>query len=262
MLSLSLSLFRFTVPADRRLLVSTMDSDDLVVTSSLARWYLDHGVDVTVLSFVEYRGQRCFRRFADWVTEARRSGKEAGQLGATCKLIGNAAYGALLTDQTRFSKTLYLTDGEQGQAAICHPLFKKMDELSEGFFEVQLGKSCVAMSLPNQLGVTVLAHAKESLLSFFFVTSSRSSAVTRTPFIAASRPRTSTSWFGRSCATSTATPSTGSAATARRRRESAALAISRIAVARGTRRVTGRAPCSTRRSTTATGASRSTRRPR
>ena len=31
-----------------------MDSDDLVVTSSLARWYLDHGVEVTVLSFIEY----------------------------------------------------------------------------------------------------------------------------------------------------------------------------------------------------------------
>jgi hypothetical protein len=158
---------RFTVPADRRLLVSTMESDDLVVTTSLVKWYIDHGLDVTVLSFVEYRGQRCFQRFTDWVTEARRSSK-TGQLGQTCKLIGNAAYGALLTDQTRFTRTLYMADGERAEATVLNPLFKKMDKLSAGFFEVQLGKSQVAMSLPNQLGVTVLAHAKESLLNFFF----------------------------------------------------------------------------------------------
>ncbi len=75
-------------PADRKLLVSTMQSDDLVVISSLAKWYLKFGIELTISNFIEYRGERCFKSFTDWVTESRRS--KTGQLARTCKLVGNS----------------------------------------------------------------------------------------------------------------------------------------------------------------------------
>lgn len=67
---------RFTKPPARRLLVSLLGSDRLVVTTPLVQWYMAHGLEVTVLEMLQYRAEPCFKSFVDMVTKARQSGSE------------------------------------------------------------------------------------------------------------------------------------------------------------------------------------------
>ncbi len=50
--------------------------------------------------------------------------------------------------------------------AVRNPLFRKMEEISPGFYEIQLAKSRIPINLPTSLGVAVLSYAKEALLDF------------------------------------------------------------------------------------------------
>jgi hypothetical protein len=67
---------RFIKPKPRRLLVSLLGSDRLVVTTPLVQWYLSHGLEVTVLEMLQYKPEPCFGSFVEMVTKARQSGSD------------------------------------------------------------------------------------------------------------------------------------------------------------------------------------------
>jgi hypothetical protein len=65
---------KFVKPKPQRLLVSLLNCDRMVVTTPLLRWYIQHGMVVTVHEVLQYKAVRCFSKFVSMVTAARRAG--------------------------------------------------------------------------------------------------------------------------------------------------------------------------------------------
>ena len=81
----------------RRLLIGGMRASKIFLTNPLLKWYMDHGLEIgRVYQAVEWRSSKCFEKFADAVSDARRLGDEHDDkkvLGSTFKLLGNSSYG-------------------------------------------------------------------------------------------------------------------------------------------------------------------------
>jgi hypothetical protein len=77
----------------RRSLISSFHGTDILLATPLLRWYLKKGLVVTdIIEIVEYRGERCFERFGNTVSDARRQGDlnpDSSILADTMKLVGN-----------------------------------------------------------------------------------------------------------------------------------------------------------------------------
>jgi hypothetical protein len=59
----------------QRLLIGSYFGNKILLMSPLAKWYLDHGLTITkIYQIVQYKPERCFSKFADLVTTARREG--------------------------------------------------------------------------------------------------------------------------------------------------------------------------------------------
>ena len=79
----------------RRLLVGGMKAKKILLATHLLRWYINHGLEITdIHSVVEYKPQKCFQKFTDYVTKTRRAADQgcATEIGSeTAKLQGNSA---------------------------------------------------------------------------------------------------------------------------------------------------------------------------
>ena len=80
---------RFVKPKPQRMLVSLMNCDRLVVSTTLLQWYIQNGFDVTVLEVIQYQGKKCFQPFVKMVTEQRQLGG-GGIQSRTMKVVGNS----------------------------------------------------------------------------------------------------------------------------------------------------------------------------
>jgi hypothetical protein len=80
----------------RRALIGGMFGD-ILLTTPLLKWYLEHGLAVTeVYEVLEYTPNSYFQTFADNVSSARRAGDadpSKAIIAETCKPHGNSAYG-------------------------------------------------------------------------------------------------------------------------------------------------------------------------
>ena len=82
----------------RRLLVSGLKAEKVLLSSPLLCWYMEHGLEVTrVYQCVEYQKQNCFAPFEQEVANARRnaalvSGDDAAIQADTYKLLGYVFY--------------------------------------------------------------------------------------------------------------------------------------------------------------------------
>jgi G:T-mismatch repair DNA endonuclease (very short patch repair protein)/DNA-directed RNA polymerase subunit RPC12/RpoP len=78
----------------QRMLVGSLQGTKILLLSTLAKWYLEHGLEITkVYQIVQYRPSRCFERFGHSVTEARRSGDVDSSktlLANISKLVGKS----------------------------------------------------------------------------------------------------------------------------------------------------------------------------
>ena len=74
-----------------------MFANNILLTTPLLRWYMNHGLHVTdVYEVTEYVPKRCFESFADDVSDARRQGNSdpsTAIIAETMKLFGNSGYG-------------------------------------------------------------------------------------------------------------------------------------------------------------------------
>ena len=82
---------------DTRYLIGSMFAEKILIITPLLVWYLEHGLEVTrVYQLIEFNPARCFKDFADSVSDDRRAGDEDPNLKTiadTSKLIGNSFYG-------------------------------------------------------------------------------------------------------------------------------------------------------------------------
>ena len=57
------------------MLISSYFGEKILLTTPLAKWYLDHGLEITkIYEFIEYTPEKPFEKFALDVSDGRRAG--------------------------------------------------------------------------------------------------------------------------------------------------------------------------------------------
>ena len=139
-----------------RMLIGSMFGEKVLLLSTLARWYLSHGLIITkVYQLIEYSPRAAFRSFGESVSNARRSGdKDPDQelLATTSKLIGNSSYGKTITDKTRHRDVSFVSGDREAAIAVRSNLFASMDELDDQFYEVVKFKKKVSTGAVDVAG--------------------------------------------------------------------------------------------------------------
>ena len=186
----------------RRLLVSGLKVEKVLLSSPLLRWYLEHGLEVTwVYQCIEYQKQNCFAPFEQEVANARRnaalvSGDGASIQADTYKLlwyvfflspnpyvvdtelyiyiyiyfiaVPNSGYGGMILDKTKHSWVKYIKGEHQAKLCMNDKMFRDVSALDNGTFEVQMAKNQITLDLPIQIGFFILQYAKLRMLQFFY----------------------------------------------------------------------------------------------
>lgn len=155
----------------RRTLVGSFFGKNILLTTPLLRWYLNHGLEVThIEQIVEYTPQVCFRQFGEMVSNARReSAANPNQaiLGDSYKLLGNSAYGRVLCNKGAHKQIRY-TNESQSTKFINDTLFRKLTPLDADLYEIESAKKKVIWDLPAQMGQFVYSYAKLRMLEFYY----------------------------------------------------------------------------------------------
>ena len=158
-----------TNPKKTRKLVGSMWGKKILLYTPLLQWYLDHGLQVTkIYQIIKYTPKRCFKKFADEVSEGRRAGdqdKDKQIIAQTMKLLGNCAYGFTVTDKEKYCSVKYVGDDKVSRQ-INDRFFKDLNELNNDMYEVIKTKSKVTLNLPLQIGSAVYQLAKLRMLQF------------------------------------------------------------------------------------------------
>ena len=90
--------------------------------------------------------------------DAIRQGDEnpnSSVVAETMKLLANSSYGYQIMDRSRHTVTKYLAD-EKTHAAINSKLFKKLDQVNNSLYEVELAKAQIEHKEPIIVGFFIL----------------------------------------------------------------------------------------------------------
>ena len=106
------------------------------------------------------------------VVDARRERYEkhlSGNVAETMKLLGNSSYGYRIMDSSRHTLTyiIYLND-EKTHNTINEPLFKRLNTVEKGFYEVELLKSTIEHREPIIIGFFILQYAELRMLDLYY----------------------------------------------------------------------------------------------
>ena len=154
----------------RKMLISSYFGEKILLTTPLAKWYLDHGLEITkIYEFVEYNPEKLFEKFALDVSDGRRGGEASSKkiLADTWKLIGNSGYSSSLLRKGRYRKIFY-HDQSTVDKAINSPRFVNLDLVDNNLYEVKSLKKHVIFDLPIQIGMFVYSGAKLKMLEFVY----------------------------------------------------------------------------------------------
>jgi len=164
--------FKFREPNPRRLLISGLKGEGLLLATPLLRFYLKHGLVVTrVYQIIEYSMDRGFESFISWVENARRAAdkdKDLEMFSQIAKNLGNSGYGSLLLKRERYSDVSYHRGDGEITMSIKNPRFRTLSDLGEQLYELQMAKKQIEISHPEHLGSFILNLAKLRLLEFVY----------------------------------------------------------------------------------------------
>jgi hypothetical protein len=157
----------------RRLLIGAMRAERILLATPLLIWYIKHGLKITkIYQVIEYNSpSHCFKEFVNNVTSARREGDlnpEKSVLADTFKLIGNSAFGSTIQNRLRHKDISYVEGFEGASKAVNTPLFDKLSEISEDYYEIEKFKRKYQLNLPIQVGYFILQYAKLRMLQFYY----------------------------------------------------------------------------------------------
>ena len=102
--------------------------------------------------------------------DARRAGDEnpdSSVVAETMKLLGNSSYGYQIMDRSRHTETKYLND-ERTHKAINGKMFKRLNNVSNEIYEVELAKSKIEHREPIIVGFFILQYAKLRMLELCY----------------------------------------------------------------------------------------------
>ena len=155
----------------RRTLIGSYHGKKILLATPLLKWYLEHGLEVTkIYMVVEYKPNACFQKFGDFVSDSRRQGDQDPDkaiLAESAKLLGNSAYGKTITNLLKYCDLKYAS-AKESQDFVKSPHFRKMTQLTEDLYEIELTKATVNWNLPIQIGFFVYQYAKLRMLQFHY----------------------------------------------------------------------------------------------
>ena len=155
----------------RRSLIGSYKGEGILLATPLLRWYVDHGLVVDKIhQVVQYWPQKCFQRFGQDVSDARRAGDadpNKAIVADTMKLLGNSAYGKCLCNKSRHRDIKYCTDDDASDC-VNDPHFRSLHQLDDNLYEVELSKKTIRLDLPLHIGYFVYQYAKLRMLQFHF----------------------------------------------------------------------------------------------
>ena len=126
------------------MLISSFTIQHGTLITPLLLFFLQLGLVCTkVHRFVEYTPKKCFNSFVQSAVDARRQGDEnpnSSVVAETRKLLANSSFGYQIMDRSRHTATKYLTD-EKTHAAKSSKLFKKLDQVNNSLYDVELAKA-------------------------------------------------------------------------------------------------------------------------
>ena len=152
-------------------LIGSYFGKEILLYTPLFKWYLQHGLKITKFHVgIGYESNKCFKNFADEVSDARRAGdidKAYELIAETMKLFGNSAYGKTITNKGGFVSTTYATENNISKK-INNPRFKDLEELYGENYEITTSKRDIKLDLPIQIGCGVYQLAKLRMLEFYY----------------------------------------------------------------------------------------------
>ena len=152
-------------------LIGSYFGKEILLYTPLLKWYLQHGLKITKFHVgIGYESNKCFKKFADEVSDARRAGdidKSYELIAETMKLFGNSAYGKTITNKEGFVSTTYATENNISKK-INNPRFKDLEELYGENYEITTSKRDIKLDLPIQIGCGVYQLAKLRMLEFYY----------------------------------------------------------------------------------------------
>jgi hypothetical protein len=130
----------------RRLLVSSMTGEKIMLASPILLWYLRNGLEITKIhSFIEYTPSTSFLNFVQYVSDVRREGDSDPSTAIradSAKLVGNSSYGYQGIDKIKQRDVEYVDDDHAAQL-INSPLFHSYNEMDDQLSELCLFKKRV-----------------------------------------------------------------------------------------------------------------------
>ena len=164
---------KFNLSKDpRKLLVSSMSEEKILLATPLLQWYLQHGLKVTkIYQVIEYGKSKCFKNFIERMTQSRRIGDSSPDkalFGESMKLHANSSYGSLLINKEKYTQTIYVKGERDAKIEINKPQFRDVEYLGDEIFELSMGHKVINLNMPIQCGFFVLQLAKLRLNQFYY----------------------------------------------------------------------------------------------
>ena len=159
-------------PTKRRLLIGGMKAEKILLSTSLLKWYLEHGMKISkIYRVVQFTPRKCFASFVEKGTAMRRLGDSCPDkkiLAEKYKLQINSLFGSFLRNKEKERSLVFVNSSHKLRLKANNPNFVRATELSPGHFEVELVKKHMCLNNPVYLGHTILNKAKELLLEFYY----------------------------------------------------------------------------------------------
>ena len=155
----------------RKMLISSFTLQNGTLITPLLLFYLQLGLVVTnIHRFVEYTPKKCSNSFVQSAVDARRKGDENSRssvVAETMKLLANSPYGYQVKDRRRHTVTKYLSD-DKTHAAINSKLFKRLDQMNNSLYEVELAKAEIEHKEPIIVAFFILQYTKLRMLELYY----------------------------------------------------------------------------------------------
>ena len=158
----------------RQLLISSFILQNGTLITSLVLFHLELDLACTEIHrFVGFTPRKCFNSFVQSPVDARRQGDESPNpsvVAETMKLPANSSHGNQIMDPSRHTVTKYLND-EKTHTAIDSKLFKKVNQMNNAIFEIELTKAEIELNEPIIVSFFILQQAKLRIydLSYNFI---------------------------------------------------------------------------------------------
>jgi predicted NAD-dependent protein-ADP-ribosyltransferase YbiA (DUF1768 family) len=147
-----------------------MSAKDILLSSPLLQWYLQHGLIVTKIEqVIEFAATKPFEHFVNDITHHRQQAdKDPNRriIAQNKKITGNAAYGSLILNKQKYTKTKNVDGLINVKKCVNQANFKALTTIGDELYQVDTVPTSIKMDLPSYLGLWILLYAKLRMLQF------------------------------------------------------------------------------------------------